>query len=213
VGHGTISSGDFERIEVTVNSGNGAGAEKLEDGWEEIEDGSSDDDGYFEAHVHHLHQHQHHQKDRLGRKDKTTRGRNAEQPLSPRSAAAEKGVVSILHAGDHQMTTGMGEWVIDPRDLQITDRVLGKGFFGEVKKGNKENENDRFLFAFAFFSSPPAHVVVWSGRWRGTPVAVKSIYRELFRSKSEEQLFDKEVSMLRSLHHPHVIQYVLLRNT
>jgi hypothetical protein len=39
-------------------------------------------------------------------------------------------------------------------------------------------------------------------------VAAKIIYRELFRSKSDEQLFDKEVRMLRSLHHPHVIQYV-----
>jgi hypothetical protein len=39
---------------------------------------------------------------------------------------------------------------------------------------------------------------------------VKVIYRELFRSKSDEQLFDKEVRMLRLLHHPHVIQYVIL---
>ncbi len=38
-------------------------------------------------------------------------------------------------------------------------------------------------------------------------MAAKIIYRELFRSKSDEQLFDKEVRMLRSLHHPHVIQY------
>jgi hypothetical protein len=38
---------------------------------------------------------------------------------------------------------------------------------------------------------------------------VKVIYRELFRSKSDEQLFDKEVRMLRLLHHPHVIQYVI----
>lgn len=159
------SDGDFEAIEVFVDDEEQS--DDIEDGWEEITEGSSDDYGYFEARL----------RAQQGNKSKSPPKPN--EALSPRSAAAveAKTGTAVTTTGFDQMA---GEWVIDPRDLQLSDRVLGKGFFGEVKKG----------------------------RWRGTPVAAKIIYRELFRSKSDEQLFDKEVRMLRSLHHPHVIQFL-----
>ncbi|ELR22297.1 nonreceptor tyrosine kinase, putative [Acanthamoeba castellanii str. Neff] len=161
------SDGDFEAIEVFVDDEEQS--DDIEDGWEEITEGSSDDYGYFEARL----------RAQQGTKLKSPPPKPNEA-LSPRSAAAAveaKTSTAVTTTGFDQMA---GEWVIDPRDLQLSDRVLGKGFFGEVKKG----------------------------RWRGTPVAAKIIYRELFRSKSDEQLFDKEVRMLRSLHHPHVIQFL-----
>lgn len=47
--------------------------------------------------------------------------------------------------------------------------TLGKGFFGEVRQG----------------------------RWRGSDVAIKVIYRKSFRSDSEFSLFEKELGILR----------------
>jgi serine/threonine protein kinase len=63
---------------------------------------------------------------------------------------------------DQSLRIGYGE-------LQL-GRVLGKGFFGEVRQGT----------------------------WRGSDVAVKVIYRREFRSSDQVQLFEKEIRVLRS---------------
>jgi hypothetical protein len=115
------SDGDFECIEVFVDENE---LEDIEDGWEEITDGSSDDYGYFEARLR--------TKGLSPPMPKSVKSEN--DALSPRSVAAAEAKASALshYGGSDQMTA---EWVIDPRDLQLSDRVLGKGFFGEVKKG------------------------------------------------------------------------------
>eukprot|EP01087_Luapelamoeba_hula_P016560 TRINITY_DN5098_c1_g1_i1.p1 TRINITY_DN5098_c1_g1~~TRINITY_DN5098_c1_g1_i1.p1 ORF type:complete len:1182 (+),score=164.99 TRINITY_DN5098_c1_g1_i1:699-4244(+) len=58
--------------------------------------------------------------------------------------------------------------------------MLGKGFFGEVRK---------------------AH-------WRGTDVAVKIIYRKQFRTLDELSLFEKEIRILSILRHPCIVQFL-----
>jgi hypothetical protein len=117
------SDGDFEAIEVFVDDDDEEQLDDIEDGWEEITEGSSDDYGYFEARL----------RTQQGTKPKSPPPKPTEV-LSPRSAAAAeaKTGTAVTTTGFDQMA---GEWVIDPRDLQLSDRVLGKGFFGEVKKG------------------------------------------------------------------------------
>jgi hypothetical protein len=117
------SDGDFEAIEVFVDDDDEEQLDDIEDGWEEITEGSSDDYGYFEARL----------RTQQGTKPKSPPPKPTEV-LSPRSAAAAeaKTGMAVTTTGFDQMA---GEWVIDPRDLQLSDRVLGKGFFGEVKKG------------------------------------------------------------------------------
>lgn len=45
--------------------------------------------------------------------------------------------------------------------------------------------------------------------WRDAEVAVKIIYRSLFRSQSDFELFQKEVAILSHVRHP---KYVLYRS-
>lgn len=123
------SDGDFEAIEVFVDDDDEEQLDDIEDGWEEITEGSSDDYGYFEARL----------RTQQGTKPKSPPPKPNEV-LSPRSAAAAeaKTGTAVTTTGFDQMA---GEWVIDPRDLQLSDRVLGKGFFGEVKKGTLPPES------------------------------------------------------------------------
>ncbi len=123
------SDGDFEAIEVFVDDDDEEQLDDIEDGWEEITEGSSDDYGYFEARL----------RTQQGTKPKSPPPKPTEV-LSPRSAAAAeaKTGTAVATTGFDQMA---GEWVIDPRDLQLSDRVLGKGFFGEVKKGTLPPES------------------------------------------------------------------------
>eukprot|EP01122_Echinamoeba_exundans_P015392 TRINITY_DN728_c0_g1_i1.p1 TRINITY_DN728_c0_g1~~TRINITY_DN728_c0_g1_i1.p1 ORF type:complete len:721 (-),score=143.90 TRINITY_DN728_c0_g1_i1:2567-4729(-) len=67
------------------------------------------------------------------------------------------------------------QWEINAADLLVGD-VIGKGFFGEVRRG----------------------------AWKGVDVAVKSIYRNLGTDK-EKQRFYKEVLILSQLRHPNII--------
>jgi len=58
-------------------------------------------------------------------------------------------------------------WEI-PKEQLVFGQILGKGFFGEVRKG----------------------------RWRGSDVAIKIIYRDNFKEKTDEDLFIREVEIL-----------------
>lgn len=58
-------------------------------------------------------------------------------------------------------------WEI-PKEQLVFGQILGKGFFGEVRKG----------------------------KWRGSDVAIKIIYRESFKEKNDEDLFIREVEIL-----------------
>ncbi|ELR24935.1 protein kinase domain containing protein [Acanthamoeba castellanii str. Neff] len=73
---------------------------------------------------------------------------------------------------DQSLRIGYGE-------LQL-GKVLGKGFFGEVRQGT----------------------------WRGSDVAVKVIYRREFRNSDQIQLFEKEIRVLSLLRHPHIVQFL-----
>eukprot|EP00029_Vermamoeba_vermiformis_P010000 TRINITY_DN5168_c0_g1_i1.p1 TRINITY_DN5168_c0_g1~~TRINITY_DN5168_c0_g1_i1.p1 ORF type:complete len:765 (-),score=122.55 TRINITY_DN5168_c0_g1_i1:390-2684(-) len=70
-------------------------------------------------------------------------------------------------------------WEI-PKEQLVFGQVLGKGFFGEVRKG----------------------------KWRGSDVAIKIIYRESFKEKNDEDLFIREVEILTKLRHPRVILFL-----
>ncbi len=70
-------------------------------------------------------------------------------------------VLCRVCGADQSLRIGYGE-------LQL-GKVLGKGFFGEVRQGT----------------------------WRGSDVAVKVIYRREFRNSDQIQLFEKEIRVLR----------------
>jgi len=124
---------------------------------------------------------------------------SADYETQASSTSTKKTISSPCLAGDEDDPI-LHEWMIDPRDLEVSNRVLGKGYFGEVRKGSFFMLGPLVL-AFVLMACHER-----SGKWRGTRVAVKTIYRNAFRSRSDAQLFEKEVSMLRSLHHPHIIQ-------
>eukprot|EP01133_Synstelium_polycarpum_P016658 gene16658-19795_t len=71
------------------------------------------------------------------------------------------------------------EYEIDFGELEFGP-VLGKGFFGEVKRGY----------------------------WRETDVAIKIIYRDQFKTKTSFEMFQNEVSILSKLRHPNVVQFL-----
>ncbi|GAM26086.1 hypothetical protein SAMD00019534_092610 [Acytostelium subglobosum LB1] len=71
------------------------------------------------------------------------------------------------------------EYEIDFSELEFGP-VLGKGFFGEVKRGY----------------------------WRETDVAIKTIYRDQFKTKSSLEMFQNEVSILSKVRHPNVVQFL-----
>ena len=61
-------------------------------------------------------------------------------------------------------------WRIAWQDLDLKDApCLGRGFFGEVRRG----------------------------KWRGSDVACKVIYRTSFRDKTDKEMFIREVNVLR----------------
>eukprot|EP00818_Percolomonas_sp_WS_P008849 CAMPEP_0117442798 /NCGR_PEP_ID=MMETSP0759-20121206/4347_1 /TAXON_ID=63605 /ORGANISM="Percolomonas cosmopolitus, Strain WS" /LENGTH=1159 /DNA_ID=CAMNT_0005234717 /DNA_START=529 /DNA_END=4008 /DNA_ORIENTATION=+ len=75
-------------------------------------------------------------------------------------------------------------WYIPPEDIKLDSRI-SEGAFG----------------------------VVYKGRWQGAVVAIKKIkIQGLFRSGEDQEhydsLFMREVSVLRKLHFPHIVQYL-----
>lgn len=71
-------------------------------------------------------------------------------------------------------------WGIDETCLQLAEE-LGKGMFGSVRKAY----------------------------WQGTPVAIKSLYRSSAEQTGDEvKLFEREIAMMRQLHHPNVVQFL-----
>eukprot|EP01129_Flabellula_baltica_P009420 TRINITY_DN3845_c0_g1_i1.p1 TRINITY_DN3845_c0_g1~~TRINITY_DN3845_c0_g1_i1.p1 ORF type:complete len:998 (+),score=177.58 TRINITY_DN3845_c0_g1_i1:1-2994(+) len=71
-------------------------------------------------------------------------------------------------------------WHIDINEIQLEEKSLGKGFFGEVKRG----------------------------KWNGVTVACKILYRNSFKDKKEMDLFIKEVEILTHLRHPKIILFL-----
>ncbi|KAH3732570.1 protein kinase [Pelomyxa schiedti] len=70
-------------------------------------------------------------------------------------------------------------WQIDFSELELQDQI-GEGGFGRV----------------------------FRGRWRGTEVAVKTLKGGDTASPQEIAIFSKEVSILRSLHHPQLVLFL-----
>jgi ankyrin repeat protein/tRNA A-37 threonylcarbamoyl transferase component Bud32 len=64
-------------------------------------------------------------------------------------------------------------------DLRMLEE-LGRGFFGYVRRA----------------------------LWFGTEVAVKVVYRSNFRDKDDGELFQQEVRLLSTLHHPNIVQFL-----
>ena len=71
------------------------------------------------------------------------------------------------------------QWVVQRRDIQMTERQLGKGGWGFVKVA----------------------------KFRGTEVAAKSIYEQI-RSDYYEHLFSREMNMAARLRHPNLVQFI-----
>jgi serine/threonine protein kinase len=61
---------------------------------------------------------------------------------------------------------------------QVLDKLIGRGKFDEVKVGE----------------------------WWGTKVAVKYLHN--FDLKENAALFKKEISLMKELHHPHIVQFL-----
>lgn len=73
------------------------------------------------------------------------------------------------------------DWEINPAELDFTNSsLIGKGSFGEIR-------------------------VV---KWRGTPVAVKSVLPSLSNDKLVIQDFRHEVDLLVKLRHPNIVQFL-----
>eukprot|EP01133_Synstelium_polycarpum_P008918 gene8918-10450_t len=71
------------------------------------------------------------------------------------------------------------EFEIDFKDLTFGE-VIGKGYFGQVTRG----------------------------RWNETEVAIKTIYRQEFKTKTIVEMFQREVSVLSILRHPNIVQFL-----
>jgi len=70
------------------------------------------------------------------------------------------------------------EWEISLRHLRMQSATLGAGKFGVVRRAN----------------------------WRGTPVAIKLLHNSSM--VEDKELFVKELRMMRSLHHPNIVQFL-----
>ena len=95
------------------------------------------------------------------------RVREAEQ----RAQASEERAVAAERA--------MRQWVVERREIHITEDVLGKGGWGEVKVA----------------------------QFRGTKVAAKSLYQAI-RSGYYHQLFIREMNMAARIRHPNLVQFI-----
>ena len=70
-------------------------------------------------------------------------------------------------------------WSIDQEHLEITEHVLGRGAYGEVRVGI----------------------------YQGTPVAVKKIH-EVIISDYNRELFEREMKIASRIHHPNLVLFV-----
>jgi hypothetical protein len=86
----------------------------------------------------------------------------------PTLPAAADGLISSLNRPS---------WLIDTRELLVTDRVIGRGAYGEVRLGI----------------------------WKGCEVAVKQIH-DIILSDYNRRIFGREIRMLSLLSHPHLVQ-------
>mmetsp|Transcript_71435 Transcript_71435/g.201535 ORF Transcript_71435/g.201535 Transcript_71435/m.201535 type:complete len:534 (+) Transcript_71435:105-1706(+) len=74
----------------------------------------------------------------------------------------------------------LDEWTIDRSHLKI-GRELGRGMFGVIREA----------------------------RWRGTPVAIKMLHLDVNHYMDENsELFAKELTAMRQLHHPNIVQFL-----
>ena len=71
------------------------------------------------------------------------------------------------------------QWVVERREIHITEDVLGGGGWGEVKVA----------------------------KFRGTKVAAKSLYQDI-RSGCYRQLFIREMNMASRIRHPNLVQFI-----
>ena len=71
------------------------------------------------------------------------------------------------------------QWVVERREIHITEDVLGGGGWGEVKVA----------------------------KFRGTKVAAKSLYQDI-RSDYYRQLFIREMNMAARIRHPNLVQFI-----
>jgi hypothetical protein len=100
---------------------------------------------------------------------------NREKVDTPISIATHNNNNNTLQRAVVEETPVDTQWYIDYTDLEVGE-VIGKGYFGEVRRGT----------------------------WKGIPVALKYIYRDL-QSVKEKNMFFKEISILSKLRHPNVI--------
>ena len=71
------------------------------------------------------------------------------------------------------------DWVINRKQIQITDQELGRGAWGAV----------------------------YLGRFHGCEVAVKQMYRQILSDRNR-RVFEREVSIASKCRHPYLLQFI-----
>ena len=101
--------------------------------------------------------------------------REAEQRAEERVREAEERAL----ASEERAQQVERQWVVERREIHITEEVLGGGGWGEVKVAE----------------------------FRGTRVAAKSLYQAI-RTRYYRQLFIREMNMAARIRHPNLVQFI-----
>lgn len=99
---------------------------------------------------------------------------NHKQPFTPTDQINDENFVAI-----DSWPSLTDDCIISFSELRKSE-MIGKGFFGEVFKGE----------------------------WNGTVIAIKYLYRETFRDKKKSDMFSKEVEILKKLRHPRIVLFL-----
>ena len=91
---------------------------------------------------------------------------------SERRARQAEALVQQSHQESH--------WVVQRREIELTEEEMGKGGWAAVKVAN----------------------------FRGTRVAAKCFYQEILVSRYNRQLFNREMNMAARLRHPNLVQFI-----
>ena len=79
-----------------------------------------------------------------------------------------------------QQSQQESHWLIQPREIELTEEEKGRGGWAAVKVAN----------------------------FRGTRVAAKCFYQQIMVSRYNRQLFNREMNMAARLRHPNLVQFI-----
>ena len=118
---------------------------------------------------------------RVGEADQRAEGRVRE--AEQRSLISEGRVREVEQrawASEERAEQVERQWVVEKKEIHITEEVLGGGGWGEVKVAE----------------------------FRGTRVAAKSLYQAIRTGRYYRQLFIREMNMAARIRHPNLVQFI-----